>query len=109
MTVRPLRIGVLGAASITPMALLRPARVLGMGDVVISAVAARDVKRARRFAAAHGIATVCDDYAALLARDDVDAIYNPLPNSHHAWRSLQWASPPRRSAGSPDAAPAPGS
>ena len=85
----PLRIGVLGAASITPMALLRPARALGKDVVVISAVAARDVHRARRFAASHGIATVCDDYAALLARDDVDAIYNPLPNSHHAWWTIK--------------------
>jgi predicted dehydrogenase len=78
----PLRIGVLGAARITPMALLSPARRTGVAQIV--AVAARDVARAQRFAGRHGIATVATDYDALLARSDVDAVYNPLPNSHHA-------------------------
>jgi len=78
----PLRIGVLGAARIAPMAMLRPARRTGVAEVV--AVAARDRERARRFAARHGIPEVASDYDALLARADVEAIYNPLPNSHHA-------------------------
>jgi predicted dehydrogenase len=77
-----LRIGVLGAARITPMALLAPARRTGVAEIV--AVAARDRERARRFAAHHGIPGVADDYDALLARPDVEAVYNPLPNSHHA-------------------------
>lgn len=78
----PLRIGVLGAARITPMALLRPARQVA--EAVVAAVAARDPARARAFAARHGIARVHDSYAALLADPALDAIYNPLPNSHHA-------------------------
>lgn len=77
-----MRIGVLGAARITPLALLRPAR--GMPDVEVAAVAARDPARARAFAARHGIARVHDRYAALVADPEIDAIYNPLPNSHHA-------------------------
>ena len=40
--------------------------------------------RARQFAAKHGIAAVHDSYEALIADPDVDAIYNPLPNSLHA-------------------------
>ncbi len=84
-----LRIGVLGAARITPMALLTPARDvardLGANVVVVAAIAARDRRRAARFAARHGIAAVYDDYDALI-HSDVDAVYNPLPNSHHhAW------------------------
>ena len=78
----PLRIGVLGAARITPMALLRPATQVP--EAAITAVAARDPARAQAFAAKHGIGRVHDSYAALLADPELDAIYNPLPNSHHA-------------------------
>lgn len=79
---RPLRIGVLGAARITPMALLVPAR--RAPDVEIAAVAARDPARARAFADRHRIPRVAADYDALVDDPDIDAIYNPLPNSHHA-------------------------
>src|SRR5438093_3743489 len=85
-----LRIGVLGAARITPMALLRPARQVPEATVV--AVAARDPQRAYTFAAKHGIARVHPTYDALLADAEIDAIYNPLPNSLHCeWtiRALQ--------------------
>jgi predicted dehydrogenase len=76
-----LRIGTLGAARITPMALLRPARLVQGVQVV--AVAARDRSRAERFARRQGISRVHDSYDALLADPQVDAIYNPLPNSLH--------------------------
>lgn len=78
----PLRIGVLGAARITPMALLRPARQVP--EATIAAVAARDPARARAHAAKHGIPRVHESYAALIADPELDAVYNPLPNSHHA-------------------------
>ena len=78
----PLRIGVLGAARIAPAALMRPARAVE--GVEVTAVAARDPQRARRFAARYGIATVHADYAAVLADPDVDAVYVPLPNGLHA-------------------------
>ncbi len=78
----PLRIGILGAARIAPMALIKPARQVA--DVAIAAVAARDPARARAFAAKHGIPRVADSYDALLADPEIDAVYNPLPNSLHA-------------------------
>jgi predicted dehydrogenase len=78
----PLRIGTLGAARITPMALLRPARAVPEAAVV--AVAARDAPRAQKFAAKHHIPKVHSSYEAMIADSDIDAIYNPLPNSHHA-------------------------
>ena len=56
----PLRIGVLGAARITPSALIKPAK--DNADVVVAAVAARDGSRARAFAAKHGIARVHESY-----------------------------------------------
>lgn len=76
-----LRIGVLGAARIAPNALIKPARATA--DVTVAAVAARDRARAAAFAGRHGIPTVHEDYARLLADPTLDAIYNPLPNGLH--------------------------
>ena len=77
----PLRIGTLGAAAITPGALMAPAA--DNEDVVVAAVAARDRVRAEAFAEQHGIATVHDTYDDVINDDSLDAIYNPLPISHH--------------------------
>lgn len=80
----PLRIGTLGAARITPNALIHPARAIG--GVAITAVAARDRKRAEQFADAHSINTVHLDYASVIADPNLDLIYNPLPiDQHAAW------------------------
>jgi predicted dehydrogenase len=76
-----LRIGVLGAASIAPSALIKPAE--NNAEVVVAAVAARDAARAQEFAAKHGIARVHESYEALIADPDLDAVYNPLPNGLH--------------------------
>jgi predicted dehydrogenase len=75
------QIGVLGAARIAPTALIKPAKT--NADVVVAAVAARNVSRARAFAVKHGIARVHDSYEALIADPDLDAVYNPLPNGLH--------------------------
>lgn len=76
-----LRIGILGAARIAPMALLRPAQQTPNASVV--GIAARDPGRATAFARKHGIPRVHPSYDALIADPEVDAIYNPLPNSLH--------------------------
>jgi predicted dehydrogenase len=81
------RIGTLGAARITPAALIKPAR--HVPDVMVSAVAARDPDRARQFAAKHGIPVVHASYDALIDDPGIDAIYNPLPNSLHALWTLR--------------------
>jgi predicted dehydrogenase len=77
----PVRIGILGAARIAPLALINPAR--GNAEVVVAAVAARDLSRAQAFASKHGIARVHNSYAALIADPDLEAVYNPLPNGLH--------------------------
>lgn len=77
----PIKVGILGAARIAPLALINPARE--NDEVVVAAVAARDLTRAQSFAAEHGIARAYGSYEALIADPDVDAIYNPLPNSLH--------------------------
>jgi len=78
----PIRIGVLGAAAIVPMALTHPARAVPEAQIV--AIAARDPKRAEVFARRHKIPIVHQTYDDLLNDPDIDAIYNPLPNSLHA-------------------------
>lgn len=83
----PLRIGTLGAASITPGALIAPAA--DNVDVVVSAVAARDRDKATAFAQRHGIDTVYDSYDDVIADSSLDAIYNPLPISHHHEYSIK--------------------
>jgi len=75
------RIGILGAARIAPMALIGPAK--GRDDVVVSAVAARDAARASEFAAKHGIAAAYGSYEELIADPEVDAVYIALPNGLH--------------------------
>lgn len=87
MTPSDLRIGTLGAARITPMALIWPAR--STAGVSVTAVAARDKARAEKFARKHGIGKVHDDYGSLLADPEIDAVYNPLPNSLHAEWTLR--------------------
>ena len=77
----PLRIGTLGAAGITPAALMEPAKE--NDNVTVVAVAARDRDRAEQFAERHDIQSVYDHYDDVIADDSLDVIYNPLPISHH--------------------------
>jgi predicted dehydrogenase len=77
-----LTIGVLGAARITPTALIRPAREVD--GVTVDAVAARDRNRATAFARKHGIPRVLDGYDAIIEDPGIDAVYIPLPNGLHA-------------------------
>ena len=77
-----IRIGILGAAKIAPKAVIGPASA--RTDCEVVAVAARDADRAQAYANEHGIPHVTDSYEALLARDDIDLIYNALPPHRHA-------------------------
>ncbi len=84
---RPIRFGILGAAKIAPNALTLPAKQIP--EVESSAIAARDPARAREFAKANGILRVLGSYDDLIADPDLDAIYNPLPNSLHCEWSIK--------------------
>ena len=83
----PVRIGILSTARINLPALISPARLVP--ETAVTAVAARDRARAEAYAVEHGIPVVHDSYAALLEDPDVDAIYNPLPNSLHGTWTLR--------------------
>jgi predicted dehydrogenase len=76
-----LRIGILGSSRISQRALIEPSA--SVAEVTVAAVAARDPARAEAFALRHGIATAYGSYQEMLDDPDVDAIYNPLPNSLH--------------------------
>lgn len=73
--------GVLGAAKIAPRALIDPCAASDRACVV--SIAARERSRAERFAEKHGIASVHSDYQGVIHDPAVQAIYNPLPISHH--------------------------
>ncbi len=56
---------------------------MSVPEVTVAAVAARDKSRAEAFALRHGIPKAYGSYEDLLADPEIDAIYNPLPNSLH--------------------------
>lgn len=87
MAERTLRFGTLGAAKITPPALIAPARENAGVEVV--AVAARDPVRARAFGQEHGIPRIHQTYLDVINDPEVDVIYNPLPISHHCEWTIQ--------------------
>jgi predicted dehydrogenase len=77
-----LRWGILSTADIGMQKVI-PAIQRG-ADCEVVAIASRDGSRARAAAEALGIPTAYGCYEDLLAADDVDAVYLPLPNDLHA-------------------------
>lgn len=75
------RFGCLGAARIAPIALFSP--VADREDVSVTALASRSPERGRAMVEQNDIGALETDYEALIARDDVDVIYNALPPNRH--------------------------
>lgn len=82
----PYRIGILGAARIAPDAVIYPAGKLS--NCVIHGVAARNKDKAEKFAKKHKITKVYDSYEDMVIADDIDIIFNPLPNGYHAYYTI---------------------
>src|SRR5215469_10217649 len=80
-TTSPPRWGIISTANIARAAFLPALRVAGG---VAAAVAGRDEERTRRWAAEHGVQRAITGYQSLIDDPDIDALYNPLPNSMHA-------------------------
>jgi predicted dehydrogenase len=79
-----IRFGTLGAAAITPRALIAPC--MDEPRAIVYAIAARDRDRAEGYARYAGIRHVLDDYQQVIDHPKVTAIYNPLPiHLHHEW------------------------
>ncbi len=79
---RKVKWGVLGVANI---AVEKVIPAMQRGDVSqIAAIASRDLGKARAAADRLGIAHAFGSYEDLLADDEIEAVYNPLPNELHA-------------------------
>lgn len=76
-----LRFGVLSTAKIGAQQVL-PA-IQQSQHARVSAVASRDSKKAKKLAKAIGAPLSFGSYEELLACDEIDAVYIPLPSSHH--------------------------
>lgn len=76
-----IRLGLLGCSTVSTYAVLAPAAE--GADIEVAAVAGRDPERTAAFAARHGIGQHFTDYAALLAKAEIDAVYVGLPNNLH--------------------------
>lgn len=74
--------GILGTARIAESQFIPAIR--DVIDSKITAVASRDATRASAFATRNAIPTAYDNYEALLADPQIDAVYIPLPNHEHA-------------------------
>ena len=81
------RWGMLGAAHIAERALL-PAFASSRNGTLV-AVASRDSERAKAMLVSYPEVRIHTSYDALLADPEVDAVYNPLPNSHHKEWSIR--------------------
>src|SRR5882672_8320729 len=57
----------------------------------VTAIASRDIEKARRVAAELGIPKAYGSYEELLADREIEAIYNPLPNHLHVSWSIRAA------------------
>jgi predicted dehydrogenase len=76
------RWGVLGTAHIVERSFLPALTAAGGGRIV--AVGGRDEARSKTYAAKNGIERTVLGYQALIEDENLDAIYNPLPNGLHA-------------------------
>lgn len=74
------RVGVLGASRIVRLALVQEAA----GLVEVSALAARELQRARVFADEINVSKAYGSYEELISDPEIDIIYNALPASGHA-------------------------
>lgn len=78
---RKIRWGVLGVAAIATKKVIPGMQKCARAEV--TAIASRDLERAREAARQLGIAKAHGSYEELLADPEIDAIYNPLPNHLH--------------------------
>ena len=84
MSEQTIRWGVLSTANIGRAAVIPAIKASSNGKLI--AVASRDLEKASKFAVDNQIPQSYGSYEALLADDQIDAVYIPLPNSlHRQW------------------------
>lgn len=84
MTLKILKWGVLGCASIAKRAVIPG--IKGSDRNIVAAIASRDLNKSKAVADELGIPTAYGSYEELLADESIDAVYIPLPNHLH----LEW-------------------
>jgi len=84
-----IRWGILGAASIARRRVVPALQASRNGAV--AAIASRTLDKAQAFADELHIPNAYGSYEELIADPNIDAIYNPLPNSEHAAWSIRCA------------------
>jgi predicted dehydrogenase len=84
---KPVRFGVISTAKIGVEKVI-PAMQRGK-LCRIEAIASRDLARAKAVAAKLGIPKTYGSYAEMLADDELEAVYNPLPNHLHVPLSIE--------------------
>lgn len=77
-----IHVGIIGAARVATYAMIAPASA--NPRVEVTAIAARDPARGRAYADSHGIATVHQSYAALVADPGIELVYVATPPRFHA-------------------------
>jgi predicted dehydrogenase len=86
--VTKLSIGVLGTARIARTMI---PHINASSDAAVVAVASRSKEKAQQFAAEFQVPHACGSYQELLERDDVNAVYIPLPPAMHCEWTLKAA------------------
>jgi D-xylose 1-dehydrogenase (NADP+, D-xylono-1,5-lactone-forming) len=86
MMAEKVRWGILGAAGIAKRRVV-PAMQQSQHNEVV-AIASRTIDKAKAFAGELNIPKAYGSYEELIADPNIDAIYNPLPNSEHATWSI---------------------
>lgn len=61
--------------------------ILQANNCVVAGIASRDIKKARKMAKQFGVPLAFGSYEDILASDEIDAVYIPLPTSHH----IEWS------------------
>lgn len=80
-----LRFGILSTALIGLEHVI-PA-ILQANNCVVAGIASRDIKKARKMAKQFGVPLAFGSYEDMLLSDEIDAVYIPLPTSHH----IEWS------------------
>ena len=86
---KKIRWGIISTARIGEGSVIPSIHNASNSEVV--AVASRDLEKAKAFASRNGIPKAYASYEELIADPDIDAIYNPLPNSLHREWSIRCA------------------
>jgi xylose dehydrogenase (NAD/NADP) len=87
MMTHKIRWGILGAANIALRRFVPAVQAARNGEV--AAVASRTLEKAQSFAGELNLPKAYGSYEELIADPEIDAIYNPLPNSEHAEWSIR--------------------